>query len=361
MRLGVVTFWQTADNFGQILQLYALQTLLKRLNHSPILIRTKMTNQICLKLKIKKFLNEFLFVQKLRCGGKFFSSFFKRYILYTKKIFKSKKDFDDADLNFDAVICGSDVVWSEGVGSGDFGELYFLDFVRKPIKKISYAASFGTTKLSKEFSNFVKNKISDFNAISVRECSGVDICSELGRRDAVSVCDPTMLLEKEDYESFFKTRCTKHEMFGYFIGWKTEIPEKEIREYAVKRKMKYSRLDCQNKKISLKRFFKRKSVSGWLETYFHSSCIFTNSFHGTIFAIIFNKPFLFFPLGNSAKKLNDRVENLLNKLNLRTRIWNPNIDLQVQMDEVIDWGNVNRLIGEWRKFSLNWLKSALES
>lgn len=361
MKIGIVTFWQSKDNFGQILQLYALQIFLKRLNHTPILIRTTMTNQNSFKLKIKIFLNKLLCIQKLRCGGKKFSSFLKQNILYTHKIFNSKKDFGETDLNFDATICGSDVVWSEGVGSGDFGELCFLDFGRNPVKKISYAASFGSSMLSKEFSYFVKDKISDFSAISVRECSGVDICSELGRKDAVSVCDPTMLLEKEDYESFLKKRNTKQEMFGYFIGWKTEIPEKEIRDYAAKHKMKYSRLDCQNRKISLIRFFKRKTICEWLETYFYSSCIFTNSFHGTIFALIFNKPFLFFPLNGSAKQLNDRVENLLGKLNLTNRIWTPNETLQEQMDCPIDWKNVNQQIAEWRSFSSNWLKNALES
>lgn len=361
MKIGVVTFWQSKDNFGQLLQLYALQTFLKKLDHTPTLIRTSAVNRNCLKLKIKFFLYKLLGVKLLRCGGKNFLGFIKKNIKYTKKIFKSPKDFAETDLQYDAVITGSDVVWSEGVGADDYGELCFLGFVNAPIKKISYAASFGATSLSEDFSFFVQKKISDFDAISVREESGVDICSQFGREDAVSVCDPTMLLKKEDYEDILKENGNDGFSFGYFIGWKTNVPEDEINNFAAKNKMRCFNLNCQSGKSRLTQFFKRKSIPEWLGTYSKASCIFTNSFHGTIFALIFNKPFIYFPLGGSAQKLNDRVINLLCKMDLVSRIWNPDKSIEEQVYEKIEWTRVNSKIIKWREFSTNWLKNALES
>ena len=365
MKIGIVTFWTSKDNFGQILQCYALQTLLKKMGHSSVLIRTsgiRSETHPSLKSKLKYSLRKVLHLDYLRYGGKDFDKFLEKQISFTEKIYHSKNDFTPSELNYDAIICGSDVVWSEGVGTGDWGKLCFLDFVTSPIKKISYAASFGAPELSKKFSEFIKPLIKSFDAISVREESGVDICSKLGRSDAVAVCDPTLLLKKDDYEILLtSTKSGCQTAFAYFIGWDTDIPEREIKCYTKEKNWSFSRLDSQNNKRSFKQLFvKPKSILEWLQTYRDAPCVFTNSFHGTIFALIFNRPFLFFPINGVAKKLNNRVENLLEKFGLMHRIWNPNKTIQEQMDNPIDWFQVNRNIEEFRFFSMNWLKSALE-
>jgi len=368
MKIGVVTFWKSRENFGQMLQLFALQSFLKKNGHSATLIRTSSLSRIptlktIVKQKIKDILNIITPFNFQALGGKDFSSFLKTNVSYTDRVFYSPEDFTQTDLQYDAVICGSDVVWSEGVGTGGWGKLFFLDFVKAPIKKISYAASFGASELSGKFSDFIKPMIKKFDAISVREESGVSVCAELGRPDAVAVCDPTMLLRKDDYESLIP--CHKNvsqTAFAYFIGWDTDIPEKEIKRYAKEKKWSFSRLDSQIHKRSFKQLFvEPKSIPEWLRTYRDAPCIFTNSFHGTIFALIFNKPFLFFPMKGAAQKLNNRVENLLEKIGLIRRIWNPTKSIQEQMDESIDWLQVNEKVEEFRCFSLNWLKNALES
>lgn len=367
MNIGIVTFWTSKDNFGQILQLFALQTFLKKNGHSAILIRTSNLNsKPCIKIRIKRNIKAILNVvvpfnfQAL--GGRNFDLFLKKNVSFTDKIFYSSKNFTPTDLQYDAVICGSDVVWSEGVGTGDWGNLCFLDFVTAPTKKISYAASFGASELSKNFSEFIKPLIKKFDAISVREESGVDICAKLGRPDAVSVCDPTLLLQKSDYDNLLVPSNIEHQTaFAYFIGWDTEIPEQEIKQYVKENNWSFSRLDSQIHKKSLKQLFvKPKSIPEWLQTYRDAPCIFTNSFHGTIFALIFKKPFLFFPIKGAAQKLNNRVENLLGKFGLINRIWLPNKSIQEQMDKPIDWLQVYKNIEDFRIFSLNWLKIALE-
>ena len=364
----MVTFWNTKDNFGQILQLYAFQSVMKKCCHTPELIRTsRMRGKVSFTIKIKQMIKSIMsIIPSLNfqgVGGKQFDLFLKTNVSYTKKIFYSLKDFTKADLKYDAVICGSDVVWSEGVGTGDWGKLCFLDFVTAPIKKISYAASFGASELSGKFSDFIKPMVNSFDSISVREESGVDICAKLGRPDAVTVCDPTLLLKKDDYETLLaqsKTDCKS--AFAYFIGWDTDIPEREIKRYVKEKKWTYSRLDCQNHKKSFKQLFvKSKSIPEWLRAYRGAYCVFTNSFHGIIFALIFNKPFLFFPLKGTAQKLNNRVENILGKIGLLNRIWDSNKNIMDQMDEPIDWLQVNEKVEEFRCFSLNWLKNALGS
>lgn len=362
MKIGIVSFWTSEDNFGQMLQLYALQRILKKNNHSPTLIRTQSYSaKIGLKTKIKVLISRIIHLRFSKLGGKDFKSFLNENVSYTNKIFFSQKDFSKSDLPYDAVICGSDVVWSEGVGTGNWGKLCFLDFVTAPIKKISYAASFGAPELSENFSDFIKPMVKSFDAISVREESGVGICANLGRSDAVAVCDPTLLLKKDDYETLLtsaKTGCQT--AFAYFIGWNTGIPEREIKRYTKEKKWSFSRLDSQNNKRPFKQLFiKPKSISEWLLAYRLAPCIFTNSFHGTIFALIFNKPFLFFPIIGAAQKLNNRVENLLGKFGLLDRIWNPNKTIQEQMDNPIDWLHVNKNIEDFREFSMNWLERAL--
>jgi len=368
MNIGIVTFWTSKDNFGQILQLFALQTFLKKYGLSATLIRTSNLNsKTCLKIRIKQNIKTVLdVITRLNfhaLGGKKFDLFLKKNVSYTDKIFYSPKDFTQKDLQYDAVICGSDVIWSEGVGTGDWGKLCFLDFVTKPIKKISYAASFGASIISEHFSNFIKPMVKSFDAISVREESGVGICAKLGRSDAVAVCDPTLLLQKNDYEVLIKHSKSEHQIaFAYFIGWNTDVPEQEIKIYAKEKNCSYSRLDSQNNKRSFKQLFvKPKSIPEWLGMYKDATCIFTNSFHGTIFALIFNKPFLFFPIKGVSQKLNNRVENLLTKFGLIHRIWNSNKTIQEQMDDPIDWQEVNKNIEQFRNFSINWLKKALET
>ena len=362
MKIGIVTFWTSEDNFGQMLQLYALQRILKKCNHLPTLIRTQSySSKIGLKTKIKVLISRIIHLRFSKLGGKDFKLFLNENISYTNKIFFSPQDFSKSDLQYDAVICGSDVVWSEGIGTGDWGRLCFLDFVAAPIKKISYAASFGAPELSEKFSDFIKPMIRSFDAISVREESGVSICAKLGRSDAVAVCDPTLLLKKDEYEILLtSTKCGDQTAFAYFIGWDSDIPEREIKCYTKEKKWSFSRIDCQNYKMSFKQLFvKPKSIPEWLLAYRNAPCIFTNSFHGTIFALIFNKPFLFFPIKGTAQKLNNRVENLLGKFGLLDRIWNSNRTIQEQMDEHIDWNRVNNGIDEIRDFSLNWLERSL--
>ena len=368
MKIGVVTFWNTKDNFGQILQLYAFQVFMRKCKHTPVLIRTsRLRGKVGFTIKIKQMIKSIMgimpFLNFQGVGGKHFDLFFKTNVSYTDKIFYSPSDFTKKDLDYDAVICGSDVVWGEGVGTGDWGKLFFLGFVPNKIKKISYAASFGASELSEKFSEFVAPMIKNFDAISVREDSGIGICAKLGRPGAITVCDPTLLLHKEEYESLFspqKTSCQTS--FAYFIGRNTDVPEQELLQYLKGKKWILSRLDCQNYNITLKKLFmKKKTISEWLMSYYNSNCIFTNSFHGTIFALIFNKPFLVFLQKGSNQKLNNRIEALLARLGVTNRIWNSNKTIQEQMEASIDWVQVNKQIDDFRNFSINWLKKALES
>lgn len=358
MKIGIVTFWQTRDNYGQILQCFALQEALRKNGHEPELIRTNFSVELSFKVRMKNFLKKIVrfFSKKIYYGVVF--EFWSKHVKYTKKIFLEKKDFSKEDLNYDAFICGSDVVWSENVGMGSFGEMCFLGFVSKPRKKISYAASFGSNELSDTFSFFVKEKIKDYHRVSVREESGVGICANLGRCDAASVCDPTFLLERVDYMKLFSYKRERKFVLEYFIGWSTKVPEQEIEKFVLDNDMTVKRIFSQRKK---RKIFNRMTVSKWLQKYSSANAVFTNSYHGTIFALIFNKPFIYFPLGGSAQKLNDRVINLLCKMDLVSRIWNPDKSIEEQVYEKIEWTRVNSKIIKWREFSINWLKNALES
>ena len=134
-----------------------------------------------------------------------FETFKKRYILSTHEVFKSYAQLCDSDeIYADAYICGSDQVWNENfVMHDDNGRPWFLDFGSADTKRIAYAPSFGASALSQSYIKYITPMLKQFDAISVREVTGVELCRKAGRYDAVHVLDPTLLLDKKSYQEAF--------------------------------------------------------------------------------------------------------------------------------------------------------------
>ena len=216
MRIGIVTFWQSGDNYGQQLQCWALQRYLKGIGHEPFLIRYLYKEPLwrkCLKLMAKTVLvypllrwwrhREVRRMEAVNRGmyiERRFEEFRKSHIYQTQRIYGSLKELRKDPPTADLYITGSDQVWHPVLLRRKDDRAYWLDFGSDRIRRIAYAASFGSDHCPLRLQAELTARLSRFDILSVREESGVAICQAVGK-EAVHVLDPTLLLAKEEYLS----------------------------------------------------------------------------------------------------------------------------------------------------------------
>lgn len=368
MKLGILTFWKTEDNYGQLLQCYALQTYLHSLGHETFLVRTMsgrdynptFKQQVMEKARIIYRLSPYPFYLMKRVissafytftHGKFrkrtvdlgFEQFRQEYLNCTKVYTLEELQNDPPDA--DAFVVGSDQIWNTNDG------IYYLSWVRNERRKIAYAASFGgcdTLPDDKTLAEWLKR----FDYVSVREQSGVEICVNAGRKDAVCVADPTMLLSAADYLKIASKELPKDKyLFIYFLGTRTIINWKEIYAFAKEKGLKIIYVASQGQEDKFNHI--QASIHEWLSLIANAEYVITNSFHGTVFTLLFSKKFLTYPVTGVAIKMNDRITTLLNPLGLGDHIYSDSIRA---IEKYIDYVEVHRIMQEDRAKGCELLK-----
>ena len=356
MKLGILTFWKTEDNYGQLLQCYALQTYLQSLGHETFLVRTTngrdysptFKQQLMEKARIvyrllpypfylvKRVISSAFYVFTLgsfrkRTVDLGFEQFRQEYLNCTK-VYTLEELQNDPPVA-DIFVVGSDQIWNTHDG------IYYLSWVHDKIRKIAYAASFGgcdTLPDGKTLSEWLKR----FDYVSVREQSGVEICVNAGRRDAVCVVDPTMLLTATDYLKIASQELPKDKyLFIYFLGTRTIINWKEIHAFAKEKGLKIIYVASQGQEDKFKHT--QASIHEWLSLIANAEYVITNSFHGTVFTLLFGRKFLTYPVTGVAIKMNDRITTLLNPLGLGNHIYSGSIRV---IEESIDYAEVHRIM-----------------
>ena len=234
---------------------------------------------------------------------------------------------------------GSDQVWRDKYILNN-SEYYYLGFVdSRKTRKISYAASFGTDKwLSTELSiQDAKRLLSDFDHISVREKSGVEICKKTFQMNATVHFDPTLLLNASDYVRLFNLKTEPSDyLFAYVLDKTNEI-EKEIKQMALKMGLSVKIIGAIDENINT-----LPPISTWLEYIKNATVVVTDSFHGTVFSILFSKQF--WVLGNKDRGLS-RFTSLLGELDLTDRlITEQDYRLTDLNDHKIDYEKVHHII-----------------
>ncbi len=341
-KIATITFhWAT--NYGAVLQAYALQKHLEKSGYDAEIIDYVPTRIDAIqKLLALKSLNTDFFSKERKI-----SVFRKAELKLSKKRYRTNRSLFTCADSYDAVICGSDQVWNKAFTMGAEKKptlSYFLNFAGKNTKKISYAASFGLEQLPESMAKIIKPELDSFHAVSVREESGKKILNGIDI-DSTVVADPTLLLDAEDYCRLIdgKTTKTAPAVFSYILhsGQKTA---ESISGYVRKA------LGESENNVST------YGIYDWLEFERNSKFIVTNSFHGTVFALIFHTPFVTVPVENS--KMNGRIETLLKSVGLENRI----VDTfdQSLLDRLltteIDWQEVDRRVDLLREGSFNFLK-----
>ncbi|MBQ4516642.1 MAG: polysaccharide pyruvyl transferase family protein [Clostridia bacterium] len=344
MRIGIMTFhWAT--NYGAVLQAYALSKALENKGHEVTII-----DYYPEKYK-KKWTKVFFTYHPERIPAsikqlkkeKEIKTFRDEYLKKTK-YFSSAKELKQYVFDYDCYICGSDQIWNPSfVRYGDQGITlsYFLDFIPNGAKKISYAASFGVKEYPEDLKNKIKDQLVLFNAISVREETGLGILKDINICDAQLVPDPTILLDASIYKKLLKEpkRSEKYDFVYMLHSRKADaIPllKKRKREGVMS-------VHCGN-----------IGIEDWLTEIYGADLVITNSFHGIVFSIIFEKNFA--PILIKGSGMNDRIITLLNKLGLSDRICE---DLSEFKNEPIDWKTVKKKLKEFSDVGYSYLNSVL--
>ncbi len=362
------------ENYGGILQNYALQQILKRRGHEVYTLNTGVTlapfklhtwlflstvKQFLLRLLKKKrnslprcWLKK---EEKKICYRKIFE-FIQQKIRLTHHVSSARqlKHY----RSFNAYVVGSDQVWRKAYSP--WLPAYFLDFLPADCKaiKISYAASFGISQTDIPPQSFPQYAalLKRFTAISVREAAGKTLCKEHFGVDAEIVPDPTMLLSAEDYRSLFQgnTGCAKGKIVTYILD---ETPQKSkvINKFAEEHHLEVLHLRGSYTLNDLKSPNPEKDgIDFWLAAIDSAEYVITDSFHGTVFSLIFQKDFFVF--GN-AERGNARFEMLDELFNIKERFIDSSCN-EIRIPEVSDFRRNAEIFEQCRTVGEKFLQKA---
>ncbi len=361
MKIGIATF-QWSDNYGAVFQSFALQTVLKNaghevhiINYQPQPILTGLSQYIAKSPKALFPKWEDTYKRKL------FERFRSKYLYRTKEVFHSGQDLIKIQNNFEILITGSDQVWNPKwlIQQDGLWDLCFLRFAGKHIKLISYAASFGHADIStlkQEWKSKIEKDIRNFDAVSVREHSGISMVKLLAsRNDAMHVVDPTLLLNKDYYNKLIgNLKKRKHFLFSYMLlGLEKDAL---FIENQISNIYKLKIIKCDAKKMLFHPGYKLPNPIGWLNLIRNAQIVITNSFHGVVFCLIFHTPFFALLLDGEIGTTNGRIIDLLNEVGLTSRMLTPlQANKIFDYEDWIDWIKVDNVLEGMIQQSINFL------
>lgn len=363
MKIGILTL-PLHTNYGGLLQAYALMSVLRKNGHEVVLINRHYNYSkfgFVLSILKRSFIKIYKPDTMINYRKEFYEVISKKIrpfidniiVPKTKTYYTTKAMQKDLkNYQFDAIIVGSDQVWRPQC-AGTLLTDYFLSFANDDIVKLSYAASFGTDafEFSKKEQELAKRQLKYFKGISVRERSGIELCKKYLDVEAVQHLDPTMLLSRGDYiELIQKVETEKIEgsLFSYVLD-KSEEKNNMIELIAKKNgyiPFKYN-LNTHAENALVKEKIATLSVESWIRCFYDKDYIVTDSFHGCVFSILFNKPFI--AIGNRNRGLS-RFNSLLEMFELEDRmIFSIEELTDEKISSKIDWKKVNKTLEEQRK------------
>lgn len=367
MKIGIIT--QPLDkNYGGLLQNYALQQVLSRLGHEVYTINRNNLHRLNVIYSIKQFVRgllglprDILYWEQLKIR-KHCRAFVQKYIRTTELV-KTPLKLPDiiSKYQFDGYLSGSDQVWRPYYSENIYND--FLDFCQaeQGVKRIAYAASFGVSEweFSEEQTQECKRLVQLFDAVSVREDSGVHLCKDYLDVDALHVLDPTLLLEKADYTKLVEDMSEPNsagEFFCYILDNNQEI-ESAIQNISSKLSLKAFEVKAEKSNYSRKwgeriHDYVIPAPTKWLRAFMDAKMVFTDSFHGCVFSIIFNKPF--WVIGNKNRG-NARFDSLLKLFYLEDRRVDINSLESINLTAPIYWDKVNAIKREWQEKSIKFI------
>lgn len=348
MKISILTF-SKGDSYGAVLQSFALAQVLRNWGHQVEFIHLTWYNSWRQRLWS-------LFTPT----SYRFERFRKMYLRSFSNPCHTIEDLKDAVRGVDLCIVGSDQVWNPDI-TGKYAFHYFFDFLPEDMPRIAYAASFGNEYWEfRENRQRVESYLKKFAAISVREESGIDICREAFHVQATHVLDPTLLIP--NYSVYIKGIAHREPQI---VSFKFMPSEKyyDLLSYFSKGMNQnvclmgpfYRKLNSELFNFHLNPF---ASIEEWLGNISNASLVITDSFHCTVFSILFRRKFIVIP-GNSKRK--GRMYSLLKDLNLLDRYYETIEDVykNEKWKEDIDYDSVYAILVRRREESLQFLSESL--
>lgn len=370
MKIALVIF-RLGPSHGSILQTFALTRTLEKLGHEVTIIdRQKPIDYFSASITIfKRFGSKILGRHK---GPFFYFGEYSPQVMSNLDVFVNeelkKRRFlrvrterqlsKIVNQNYEVYIIGSDQVWRPKFVYDIY--YYYLNFLPSSdrAKRIAYAPSFGVDfwEYTEEQTKKCKELAQLFNAISVREYTGVNLCEKYLGVSAVHVIDPTMLLQQNDYEMLIhQIDNTKENYIAYSVLDDTEKTKEILHKVSNKLRLPLKRINRDPKSLDKKERYIEPGIESWLSGIRNASFVVTDSFHATVFSIIFNKPFVVIM---NEKRGSARILSLLNIFGLDNRIVKSSEE-EIDTNIAIDWGIINSIKKEWQMKSFEFLEEAL--
>ncbi len=369
-KVGLITFYES-DNFGTCLQAYALCNAINNLGYtceiicfnryenSPVRNNSKLeTIKI---LGVKKIIDILLSKRIIENQKEKFRLFRAAYMHLSEQEYSSIRELEKTSKDYEAFIVGSDMVWSWE--SRPFLDIYFLKFAPMG-KRIAYAPSFGNTEFNEKMNEYYMQAIAGIDFISCRDRKGAEYIRNILGKKCELVLDPTFLLEGDEWKKTFflkKKKSLKRTVLIYMFG---KIPPNTFKEIKKKVKGKWEirfipegfRQYCCEKKHG-------NAVFGpidFLESYYNADMIITNTFHGLVFAMIFEKPFVLFHREGKEHwhQHEERMTSLLEQMGLSDRYLEVGDELKKEFFE-LDYTELKKKLEDMKSESMEYLKRSV--
>lgn len=370
-KVGILTF-HAAYNYGAVLQAYALKEKIKGLGYDCKIINFRTKKQIKKysvintrrfnKATLAKNIQNIFYIKQIKNRNKNFEKFIENKLDIYPNNWVDEKTLEEIIKEFDFIVCGSDQIWNISEKIDDKSMCYFLNY-KGNFKKISYAASFGDSiKEIEETKECFIPLLKDFSNISVRENDAQEFLNNNGIVSELTL-DPTLLMDKEEWKKVIKDVNIEQPYIIYYSV--------NSRKYSIDLTKKISKELGGIKVINLVLHpksafsgFKHKidyAPEEFLALINNAKMICTNSFHGTVFSIIFEKPFVaMFDMKDEKIVKEQRKYTLLKKLGLEDRIYTTKSEIDIQKMLKIDYKEAKDKLEKLKEKSLKYIKESLK-
>lgn len=373
------------NNYGSMLQIFATQKMIASMGweYEHILYNKKtigfmiknltrifnpyfMRGKLMWLSKAREMRKHPEIMEQNRQRNQLFTDYRKMYIGPYSPVFKGYSALQVGAQRYDAVMVGSDQLWTP---AGVRSRFYNLLFVPDRIKKVAFATSFGVNAIPDSQRAITKKYLSRIEHISVREIQGAKIIKELTGRNVVVALDPTLMYTGQEWSAFFpvERRFDQPYIFAYFLG-KNPAHREVVQNLAKKTGKMIVTCPHLDEYVESDDYFGDHrcydvSPVDFLNLIRNADLICTDSFHGSVFSILNHKQFMTFNRFNQAEKQsrNSRIDSLFSLLGLEKRRYsNLNADLGALMEAPIDYATVDENLENLRKQTRAFLKEALE-
>lgn len=360
-KIGILT-WHYYPNFGSGLQAFALQSIIQSLGYEALIINYRnpiFGRSIWWKNFVKKVIQYTVAPFNKAIKNKTISEtaiYQKKHLNQTSRFYEPS-DLYEISKEYNCIVYGSDQIWAPNV----YNPIYMGAYVSDPVRKISYAASIGLNDIPDDMVENYKHNLSTFHAVAVRENEGMELLSQRCGIEATVVLDPTLMVDVEEYREMQRPVCgiEGKYVFCYFLNKEHQYKEK-VKQYAEEHNFQVIGVSDKADDATWMNRLTNIGADQFLWLINHAETIFTDSYHGSIFSLLFHKNLWTFVrfAEDSPICQNSRIRQLQANFNIAHRIISAKSE--IDDDKSIDYDYFENRLVNLRESSLLYLKKALE-